>query len=430
MGLDPLQVLGATVDGKYDLSEFIEQRGSRFVYKATHRFWKEPVTVAFYAHDASSAIDAETARRGYLRSGQQLAQLASRNSAFVQARDCGVLRSQVGELGYIVFEWVEAQTLDQVLANTRSIGSARLGLSAVLDWFFDTIRALSMAHDAGIIHGAIAPSNIFVIGGTFRPTVPLKLRGLTDAAWRSSAAGAPLRPSLDDPRYAAPEVTAKDFDATLLGPWTDVYGLARVFVELLTGAPPRAGSARRATSSYVSRQVQFAMDRALADKPDERFKSLEMFRAALYEGMGARAGRNPRRTMVVADQLVADGSAGVFEIGSDEAPAPLGEARDVDVAQPRVRLAFTQRVDAADAPVAAAPRRTLAVPAGLVDRATPAAPPKVITSPPPSPAPGADYGSGVYDQLTQDRSRTVMVVLAILAVGAMAAYLIVAMGSR
>jgi hypothetical protein len=146
------------------------------------------------------------------------------------------------------------------------------------------------------------------------------------------------------------------------------------------------------------------------------------------EGMGVRGGRSPRRTMVVADQLQDVGSAGTFEIGGDVNVTQASEPEPEDDApKPRVRLAFTQRVDAADAPSPLpAARRTIAVP-----QATPAPSPAVPVSggvPPPSGA--AEYGSGVYDQLSQDRTRTVAIVLGILLLGGMAAYLIIAMGAR
>jgi hypothetical protein len=425
MGPDPLQVLGVSIDGKYDLTDFVEQRGARYIYRATHRYWGEPVAVGLYAHDLSgSVVEQEAAHRSYLRTGALLAALSSRNSAFVQTRDCGIIGSPLGELAYLIAEWVDAETLDQVLTVTREIGSARLGLSATLEWLHDVMRALSMAHEAGMVHGALCPSNIFVIGGAFRPSTPLKLRGLTDAAWRASGvtAGPPPRPS--DPRYAAPEVVAAAHDPTLLGPWTDIYGLACLVAELVSGSAPSPGGAVAAAEPYISRQCLFAFERALSPDPNRRFKSVEMFKAALFEGMGVRGGRSPRRTMVVADQLRADGSAGSFEIGGDLSPMTADAPADADAAQPRVRLAFTQRVEAADTttPPPAA-RRTLVVP-------NPGTPAKGTTPAPARPPGVAEYGSGVYEQLTQDRSRTIVIVLAILAFGGMAAYLIVAMGAR
>lgn len=64
-----------------------------------------------------------------------------------------------GELEFIVMEWLDGETLADLLAciNTR-----RIALDRALDIVRSTARALAHAHDAGIVHGDVKPSNIFL----------------------------------------------------------------------------------------------------------------------------------------------------------------------------------------------------------------------------------------------------------------------------
>ncbi len=138
------------------------------------------------------------------------------------------------------------------------------------------------------------------------------------------------------PGFAAPELSSAD--TTLVGPWTDVYGLAAVLSVLLCGSSSSAMRERGLPSG-----VQYAFDKALNARIDARFKTLASFRGSMMDGLtefGARGAANPRRTMVVADvdSRMAEGSAGGFEVSEDD---------DIDAHKPtmgkaRVRLAFTQ----------------------------------------------------------------------------------------
>jgi hypothetical protein len=108
-------------------------------------------------------------------------------------------------------------------------------------------RALATVHAAGLFHGDIKPSNI----GFTRDDVPKFLDfGLTRIATRGSSPHG----LVGTPAYMSPEVIDGD-DA---GPTLDLWALALVFLECLTGRPTVA-----ATSCGVD--VERAVSRALAE---------------------------------------------------------------------------------------------------------------------------------------------------------------------
>jgi len=340
MRADPLRLIGVTVDGKYDVQELVEQRGPRLMYRAEHRVWGEPVALTCFAeppHQDPSHREAHAA--GYINACAAMARLSCKTAAFVQVRDSGTVATAAGTIPYAVFEWLDALPLRAVLDEAQVQGRGRVGIVLALEWFAEPIRALTLAHAEGITHGALHPGNIFVMGGSLRPPGQIKLRGFTDAALRSGL-GVPLAAKPDD-SWLPPELCG-DYDPSFIGPWTDVWGLARVFAELLTGRPPSERKPNLGTEDAMP-SVLHALERGLAPLSD-RFRSIDQFRSALVAALPQGASRSrPRQTMVVSQQQADDGgSAGAFEVAGEEPDVEPISGTDLDA--PRVRFAHTQRV--------------------------------------------------------------------------------------
>jgi serine/threonine protein kinase len=115
---------------------------------------------------------------------------------------------------------------------------ARLPLS--IDESLDVVRraseGLAAAHERGVVHRDVKPSNLFLVGGD--PAMA-KVIDFGVARIESGAVGL-TRPgsSLGTAGYMAPEqaVEAADVDAR-----ADVYALGCVLFECLTGRPPFVG---------------------------------------------------------------------------------------------------------------------------------------------------------------------------------------------
>jgi serine/threonine-protein kinase len=151
-------------------------------------------------------------------------------------------------------------------------------------------NALDYAHRHGVIHRDLKPENILLHEG--QPLVAdfgIALAVSNAGGNRITQTGL----SLGTPQYMSPEQATGD--RTIDGR-TDVYSLAAVLYEMLTGDPPHYGSTSqaiiarvltekprsiRATRESVPAYVDAAVERALAKLPADRWATAQEFAEAL-----------------------------------------------------------------------------------------------------------------------------------------------------
>jgi serine/threonine protein kinase/tetratricopeptide (TPR) repeat protein len=157
--------------------------------------------------------------------------------------------------------------------------------------------ALDYAHRNGFVHRDVKPENILFAEG-------LALLADFGIAYASCAPGtAAITESglaVGTPAYMSPEQATAEEN---LDGASDIYSLACVVYEMLTGEPPFLGDSARATmvrhvmetprpvralQPDVPPGVERALARALAKRPEERFGTAGDFAAAL-EGLGPDA---------------------------------------------------------------------------------------------------------------------------------------------
>jgi serine/threonine-protein kinase PpkA len=197
----------------------------------------------------------------------------------------------VGDVYYFSMEFLPNGTLaDQI---TRGLSTHR-----AVDITRQIARALSVAHDQGVIHRDVKPQNIlFRADGT-----PV----LTDFGIARAAGGGAEATHLTafgmvigSPRYMSPEQsTSKPIDAR-----SDLYSLGVVFYEMLTGELPYTADdvvslAMKHCTAPIPRlpeslaRFQPILDKLLAKDPGDRFGSGQ----ELIEALDALAtGRAPSR---------------------------------------------------------------------------------------------------------------------------------------
>jgi eukaryotic-like serine/threonine-protein kinase len=222
---------------------------------------------------------------------------------------------------FLVMEYVPGGTLGDVLEE------APLEPAHVLELLRPVAEALDHAHANGVVHRDVKPSNVLVGD---RGAVKLADLGLATAAEITRIT--PPGSILGTPAYMAPE-QAQPVPCT---PATDIFALATIAFQALSGTLPRTGSTALAVLRQASTMpapdlrerrpgtpaaAAEALSRGMALEPDERQDTATELLDELEAGLGAPERSGPlsvaRRRRTPADVLAA----------ADTAPAPAPAPR-------------------------------------------------------------------------------------------------------
>ena len=191
---------------------------------------------------------------------------------------------------YMVMEWLDGQSLDQWLLRK---GATRPERS--FEMIAGIGRALSHAHAHGIVHADVKPGNIFIERNGSAKLLDFGIARSLDAEDRA------VQPPLSSlnawtPLYASCQV----LDGAIPDPRDDVYSLACVSYELLTGARPfgkqtaaeahRQGLHPAPIGSLTATQWQ-SIERALSPLHDDRPDSVANFIQGIAGGEATQAAK-------------------------------------------------------------------------------------------------------------------------------------------
>ena len=129
---------------------------------------------------------------------------------------------------FIVFDWIDGPNLQSLLDRSRSAGSP-LAVRDITRWMTDAARAVEYAHQHGVVHCDLKPSNLLL--------APDGRVVLTDFGFARRLSGDEGH-SVEGGTLAfmAPEQLDPSFGE--IGPRTDIYGWGAVVFTLVTGQPP------------------------------------------------------------------------------------------------------------------------------------------------------------------------------------------------
>jgi serine/threonine protein kinase/beta-lactam-binding protein with PASTA domain len=218
---DPL--VGRHLDGRYEITQRLARGGMATVYRAVDR--RLTRTVAVKVMHVGLGDDAEFARK-FDREARAAAKLSHPNvvSVFDQGQDVEGPNSRP----YIVMEYVEGQTLRDVLNREAPLPPAR-----ALEIIEPVLAALAAAHDAGLVHRDVKPENVLI---SDRGRIKVADFGLAKAV-SSQSSTATQGLLIGTVSYLPPElVVSGRADAR-----SDVYSTGVVLFELLTGRKPHTG---------------------------------------------------------------------------------------------------------------------------------------------------------------------------------------------
>jgi eukaryotic-like serine/threonine-protein kinase len=306
--LDPFQLVHTVIADRYLVEEVVGEGGFSVVYRATHLIWRRPVAIkVFNAKNVVSAEERDALGFAFVREGAVLSELSEHSAAICQARDTATHVTASGEaVLYMVLEWLNGESLETVLLRERERGERPRSIAEVVRLFEPVVEGLAYAHRKNIAHRDVKPANLFLIGDPRSDSCSLKLLDFGIANVKTPADD--LRTSLNGggtttftPAYGAPEQFAPLFGPT--GPWTDVFALALLVVELVTGKSALSGASiqelgtqstnvaarptPRALGIPVPEAVESVLATALAVEPIDRFLSAGEFWSALVEAVTA-----------------------------------------------------------------------------------------------------------------------------------------------
>lgn len=305
-GEDPFDWVGATLDGKYQVDAVVGRGGFGVVYRAHHLGFNEKVAVKCLRIPQTLQGSArDEFERNFLAEGRLLHQLSRATAGIVQALDVGaVVSPNKIWTPFIVLEWLDGQTLDANFSERRSAGAGGRSLKAAVELLDSAARALALAHEQGIAHRDIKPANLFLaeVGG--RKTLKVLDFGIAKVVTESESftkafeeTGASLQAFTA--RYGSPEQFSRRYGAT--GPWSDVFSLALVLIEAVTGRSALEGvdaaqlfiaaadttrrPTLRAQGVEVGDAIEGVLNHALAVDPKERYPNAGQFWDALLTAL-------------------------------------------------------------------------------------------------------------------------------------------------
>lgn len=324
---------------RFRIDSLIAYGGMARVYKGTDLTLARTVAVKVLSEDL--AKDPNFLLR-FRREAQAAAALTHPN--IVGVYDTGV---EAG-VHYIVMEYVEGSTLQQILADEGPLSPERAAAIGA-----DVSRALAEAHKKGIVHRDVKPGNIMIAQNGFVKVMDF---GIAKAA--TSGALTQVGSVLGTVAYLSPEqARGEDVDAR-----SDIYSLGSMVYQMLTGRAPftaetlmemvnKLNNQAPTPPSRLNPEVPLGLEavvmRSLAKDPAHRFQDGNEFAKqlllSLNEDPGATAAfvASPMaadeaadRTRVAAAPVVAAAAAGTGDHRTAVMPAARHSAQRAVPADP------------------------------------------------------------------------------------------------
>jgi serine/threonine protein kinase len=268
-------MVGKFLGGRYRIAKLIGEGGFGAVYKANdERFQATRVVAIKEMSDANlSASERESALMDFRREANLLVQLNHPN--LPQVSDF----FEEGTKAYLVMEFIEGKTLEQVLDDANG----PLDEALVMGWALQLCSVLHYLHSRQppIIFRDMKPSNVMVTGDNQLKLIDFgiarifKTSATRDTTLLGSQGYAPL----------------EQYGRGQSDPRSDIYALGATLYHLLTGSVPADAPSRRVNPHVflTPRQLNLRISQATEDivlmameqDPDERFQSAEAMRKAI-----------------------------------------------------------------------------------------------------------------------------------------------------
>lgn len=289
---------GTLMDGRFLVLARLGRGGMGTVYRAWQLSTAREVALKLLA---DAVKDEPVALERFLREARVTASLRCPHT--VRVFDYGQLADQTP---YLAMELVEGMTLDALLASTGALPPPR-----AIELVRQICLALEEAHGLGLVHRDLKPSNIMVSpvadGGDFARVLDF---GVVKALDDDDTALTAENAHPGTPAYMAPEQARSE----PVGPPADLYAVAVMLYEMLTGERPFTGTSavavlvqhahtppprlvERCPSLPGVAALDAVLQRGLAKRPAERYGDAATLRGDLDR---LRSGQSPQAAFALA----------------------------------------------------------------------------------------------------------------------------------
>jgi serine/threonine protein kinase len=316
--------------GNFQVVRLLGEGGFGEVYEAENPFLQRKAAVKVL--HTGMVQDPELVRR-FLNEARAASGI--RHPNIIEVFDAGVTPDGAP---YILMEFLEGDSLQKAILQ-----QGRMPLRTVQEIARQAGSALSAAHAAGIVHRDLKPENVYLV-----PDVqcPLGIRvkvldfGIAKIKHRddqNSTLKTQAGLLMGSPAYMSPEQCRDSSDVDLR---SDIYSLAIMVHEMLSGVPPFASKSAtemlvlqmtadppplRAQLPDLPDYIEQAVLRALAKDREKRYASVDYF-------VGALLGSYPAQTTQGTPKPAGPSATGMvrpsgFDLSApirDEAAAPVG----------------------------------------------------------------------------------------------------------
>ncbi|HEY6463075.1 MAG TPA: serine/threonine-protein kinase [Polyangiaceae bacterium] len=314
---DPFGLIGQVLDGQFHVDKYVGEGGFSSVYKGTSMGLNEPIALKCLKLPPSlgSALVESFVRR-FRDESRIHYKLSQGNLHIVRSIASGTTISPATSalVPYTVLEWLEGKSLADDLGDRRNRFLAGRPLADAVKLLDSAVDALAYAHSQGVVHRDLNPGNLFLAKTPAGTKLKVLDFGVAKILADSALATSPAARTLGNirmfaPAYGAPEQFDENVGA--IGPWTDVYALGLVFLEVLRDRTVMDGEhigefamkaldaenrpTARALGIPVGDEVEAVIERAVAIDPKERPRDAGELWGMLKHAMGkdAKSGSKP-----------------------------------------------------------------------------------------------------------------------------------------
>ncbi|MGW0038123.1 Stk1 family PASTA domain-containing Ser/Thr kinase [Gordonia sp. NPDC003376] len=239
----------------------------------------------------------------YLRFRREAQNAAKLNHpTIVQVFDTGEAETEDGPLPFIVMEYVDGETLRDVLRRNGPVAPRQ-----AMTWMADVAAAMDFSHRNGIVHRDMKPANVMI---DTSGAVKVMDFGIARAMNDSTSTMTQTSAVMGTAQYLSPEQAR----GIKVDPRSDIYSMGCVLFELLTGEPPFTGDSPVAVAhqhvhedprwpSAIRPDIPPELDsivmKAMSKNKENRYQSAAELRSDLIKVL---AGGKPSAPLLMSDE--------------------------------------------------------------------------------------------------------------------------------